>query len=91
VISGGLAICRQRPESARGTTFLTLEDETGFVNVVVREAVYVRFRMLVRAAVLLLVRGRLERVGPVVNVLASSFEELPLPAEGFAAATHDFR
>jgi error-prone DNA polymerase len=91
VTSGGAVICRQRPASASGTTFLTLEDEWGFVNVVVREAVYRRFRLLVRAAAFLQVTGKLERTGPVVNILAHAFDELPLPAEGLAVASHDFR
>lgn len=90
VHSGGLVICRQRPQAANGVTFLTLEDETGFVNVVVRPAVYERFRQLVRTATFLQVRGRLERSGPVINVVARSFEDLPFHAEGFAGASRDF-
>jgi error-prone DNA polymerase len=91
VTSGGLVICRQRPGSAKGTLFITLEDEQGFVNVVVREKVFERHRQLLRTAVMLEVKGRLERVGPVVNVLASRFSPLPTPAAGFKASSHDYR
>ena len=90
MLSGGLVICRQRPQSANGTTFLTLEDETGFVNVVVRKELYMRQRQLIRTATLLQVRGRLERSGPVVNVVAESFADLPFPVAGFASASRDF-
>ncbi len=89
-VSGGLVICRQRPGSANGVTFLTLEDETGFVNVVVRPELYQRQRQLIRAAVLLLVTGRLERSGPVVNIVAECFEDLPFPVPGLAASSRDF-
>ena len=91
ITSGGLVICRQRPGSAKGTLFITLEDESGFVNVVVRERVFERHRQLLRTAVLLQVTGKLERVGPVVNVLARSFRGLPTPAAGFRAESHDYR
>jgi error-prone DNA polymerase len=90
VVSAGLVICRQRPGSANGVTFLTLEDEEGFVNVVVRAQIYREHRQLVRAAVLLLVRGKLERSGPVLNVLAQSFEELAFPVPGLVSASRDF-
>jgi error-prone DNA polymerase len=90
VLTGGLVICRQRPAAARGVTFLTLEDETGFVNVVIAEASYQRFRHLIRTATLLLVRGRLERSGPVLNVVARAFEDLPFPVPGLASASRDF-
>ena len=54
---------RQRPQTAKGTLFVTLEDEQGFVNLVVRAQVYRKHRQLLRTAVLLQVTGKLERVG----------------------------
>jgi error-prone DNA polymerase len=56
----GLVITRQRPGTAKGTTFLTLEDETGFVNVVLWSSVYEAHRVLARTASLLGVRGKVQ-------------------------------
>lgn len=68
----GLVICRQRPGTARGVTFLTLEDETGFVNVVVWPSLYVKHMPLVKTAPLLGVSGTLQVQGEVVNLVARS-------------------
>lgn len=68
----GLVICRQRPGTARGVTFLTLEDETGFVNVVVWPHLYARHMPLVKTAPLLGVSGRLQVEGEVVHLVARS-------------------
>ncbi|MCX5730279.1 MAG: error-prone DNA polymerase, partial [Deltaproteobacteria bacterium] len=58
---GGIVIVRQRPETAMGITFVSLEDETGIANLVVMPDVYERFRPLVRSAPFLIARGRVER------------------------------
>ncbi|MFD1483162.1 error-prone DNA polymerase [Paracoccus nototheniae] len=72
----GLVITRQRPGTASGVIFLTLEDETGVSNVVVWSRVYETFRSAVVAGRLLRVRGRIERDGPVVHVIAETIEDL---------------
>ncbi|MFN8216718.1 MAG: error-prone DNA polymerase [Solirubrobacterales bacterium] len=72
----GLVVARQRPETARGIVFMLLEDERGVVNLVVPGRVYERHRALVRAAPLLIARGRLERREGVINVVV--FEVRPL-------------
>jgi error-prone DNA polymerase len=77
----GLVIARQRPGTAKGVTFLLLEDEHGTVNVIVPRALYERRRALVRGEPLLLVKGRLERHadgGGAINVLARELHALPL-------------
>ena len=56
----GLVICRQRPGTASGVVFLTLEDETGFVNVVAWSDVYERHRVLVKTSSFLGVTGRIQ-------------------------------
>lgn len=66
----GLVICRQRPGTARGVTFLTLEDETGFVNVILWPDIYARHMAAVKTAPLLGVSGVLEADGKVVNLIA---------------------
>ncbi len=72
----GLVITRQRPGTASGVIFLTLEDETGVANVVVWPKVYERFRRSVMGGRLLRVTGRIEREGIVVHVIADRIEDL---------------
>jgi error-prone DNA polymerase len=72
----GLVITRQRPGTASGVIFLTLEDETGVSNVVVWRRIYQRFRRIVMGGRLLRVTGRLEREGIVVHLIADRIEDL---------------
>ncbi|WP_417692963.1 error-prone DNA polymerase [Roseibium sp.] len=72
----GLVITRQRPGTASGVIFLTLEDETGVSNIVVWPKVYERFRRTVMSGRLLRVNGRLERAGIVVHLIADHIEDL---------------
>ncbi|MFN3524808.1 MAG: error-prone DNA polymerase [Paracoccus sp. (in: a-proteobacteria)] len=72
----GLVITRQRPGTASGVIFLTLEDETGVSNVVVWPKVYDRFRRIVMGGRLLRVTGRLQREGIVVHLIAEQIEDL---------------
>jgi error-prone DNA polymerase len=86
---GGIVIVRQRPETANGITFVSLEDETGIANLVVMPDVYERFRPLVRNAPFLIARGRVERTGKVVNLQVrellplAPFEEVRTPSRDF--------
>lgn len=88
VLVAGVVTHRQRPATAGGTTFVSLEDETGLINVVVSKGCWVRHRRLVQSAPALLVRGRLETAEGVVNVVAEAISLLPLPA---ATASRNFR
>ena len=72
----GLVITRQRPGTASGVVFLTLEDETGVSNVVVWKKVYEAFRKAVIAGRLVRVTGRIERDGPVTHLIAERVEDL---------------
>ena len=72
----GLVITRQRPGTASGVIFLTLEDETGVCNVVVWPKVYDRFRRAVMGGRLLQVTGHLQREGIVVHLIAQRIEDL---------------
>ncbi len=72
----GLVITRQRPGTASGVVFLTLEDETGVSNVVVWKAVFERFRRAVMGGRLLRVTGELQREGIVVHVIAQQIEDV---------------
>jgi error-prone DNA polymerase len=85
VLVAGVVTHRQRPATAGGTTFLNLEDETGLVNVICSPGCWARYRSAARSAVVLLVRGRLERgegADPEApsssNVVAEYLEEIDL-------------
>ncbi|MGB8223102.1 MAG: error-prone DNA polymerase [Polyangiales bacterium] len=68
----GMVICRQRPGTASGVTFFTLEDETGFVNVVVWKQVFDRHAALAKTAALLGVTGEIQKADGVVHLIAKS-------------------
>ncbi|MEE3098404.1 MAG: OB-fold nucleic acid binding domain-containing protein [Pseudomonadota bacterium] len=72
----GLVIVRQRPGSAGGVVFATLEDETGVANVVIWQRVYEAFRREIIAGRLMRVEGRVQRDGRVVHVVAERIEDL---------------
>lgn len=73
VAVAGLVMMHQAPPTAKGFHFITLEDEDGMLNVIVRPDVYARYRRAIRGAALLLVAGALQIEGDVVNVLAAGF------------------
>ncbi len=76
VTVAGLVLVRQRPGTAKGVIFLTLEDETGIANVVVWQKLYEKYRRPVIAGRLLRVTGTLQREGAVVHVIARQIEDI---------------
>ena len=76
VCVAGLVLVRQRPGTAKGVIFVTLEDETGTANIVVWANVYERFRRAVISGRLLRVTGRLQREAGVVHIVAENIEDL---------------
>jgi error-prone DNA polymerase len=72
----GLAICRQRPGTASGVIFMTLEDETGVANIVVWPTMFERYRRTVLQSRLLAVSGKVEREGIVIHVIAGKLVDL---------------
>jgi len=76
VTVAGLVLVRQRPGTAKGVIFVTLEDETGVCNLVVWRKIYERFRRAVIAGRLLRVTGRIQREGGVMHVIAEEIEDL---------------
>ncbi|MBK5287288.1 MAG: error-prone DNA polymerase [Acidimicrobiia bacterium] len=86
----GIVTHRQQPETAKGTVFLNLEDETGLTNVICPPGVWKRYRTVARGAPALRVRGLLERHQGVVNLLAQRIEALPLTLAD-ALKSRDFR
>ncbi|MBV8600147.1 MAG: error-prone DNA polymerase, partial [Candidatus Eremiobacteraeota bacterium] len=73
---GGMVITRQRPGTAKGFVFLTLEDETGLVNVIVRPDVYERNRRTIRTSQALVIEGKLQKESGCIDLLARRFWEL---------------
>ena len=84
----GMVICRQRPGTASGVTFFTLEDETGFVNVVVWKQVFDRHAALAKTAALLGVTGEIQEADGVIHLMAKS---LWAPDVTLADQTHRSR
>ncbi len=72
----GLVITRQRPGTASGVVFVTLEDETGVCNVIVWRAIYKKFRKAVISGRLLKVTGKLQREGIVTHLIAQTVEDM---------------
>jgi error-prone DNA polymerase len=88
VAVAGLVTHRQRPPTARGVVFISLEDETGMVNVICPPQVWERHQRMATAAPALLIQGRIERVGGAVNLVAAALRPLRVAA---AVASRDFR
>jgi error-prone DNA polymerase len=86
VMVAGLVLVRQRPGTSKGVVFMTLEDETDIANVIVWPKVFEKNRRTVMMARFLAVRGRLQRAGLAIHVVADSFidlsAELPWLREG---------
>jgi error-prone DNA polymerase len=76
VAIAGLVLIRQRPGTAKNVTFMTLEDETGPMNVVAWERIFQANRRVVMTSSLLLVRGTIQSESGVIHVVAESFEDL---------------
>lgn len=76
VTISGLIVCRQRPGTAKGITFLLLEDEVGLVNIVIYPALYEKQRFVVRGVPLLIVEGRLQKRNNTINIIATRLHPL---------------
>ena len=76
VAVAGLVLVRQRPGTANGVIFITLEDETGICNVIVWRKLYETYRMAVISGRMLRVTGRIQREGAVCHVIAEHVEDI---------------
>jgi len=88
VLVAGVVTHRQRPMTAKGTTFFSLEDETGLMNVLCSRGCWVRHAEVLRRASALLVHGRVQYAEGAVNVIGERFTELRVPIR---MASRDFR
>ena len=90
----GLVLVRQRPSTAKGIVFMTIEDETGVANLILRPQVYARLRQQVRHAVAICVRGKVERRDGVVHVLVANARDigaaLTRGSDAVSAQSRDF-
>jgi error-prone DNA polymerase len=90
VAVAGIALVRQRPSTASGIVFMTLEDETGIANLILRPKIYERFRAAARHGVTILATGQVERQGEVVHVMVSRLETLDDRFRQLKATSRDF-
>jgi error-prone DNA polymerase len=88
--TAGIVTCRQRPATASGVIFVTLEDETGYVNLIVWNDLADRQRRELIGSRLLAVNGEVQREGRVVHVLARKLEDLSPMLGRLATTSHDF-
>lgn len=87
----GLVLLRQRPGTAKGITFVTLEDETGSVNLVIFPQVWQRFYKIAKTSNAWLVAGSLENRQGVIHVVVSNLENLAGQVAGLEVKSRDFR
>ena len=83
----GVVTHRQRPATAKGTTFVSLEDETGLMNIIVTTDIWSKYRKIVRFSDALIITGKLESNSGVVNVIAKHIENLEI---GTGSMSRDF-
>jgi error-prone DNA polymerase len=87
-VAAGAVITRQRPGTAKGLIFLTLEDETGHANVIVMPDIYAADPMVVLHERFISVRGRVQNQDGVVHLRAEQI--MPLSVSAAEVASHDF-
>lgn len=86
----GIVLVRQRPATAGGITFMTLEDETGMINLIIRPDVWQRWRLTALNAPLVLAVGRVQKQGDVIHVVVMRLEDLSDKLGGFQHPSRDF-
>lgn len=86
----GMVLVRQRPGTAKGITFATLEDESGVSNLVIRQPVWEQYRRVARNSVALLAHGKLQRQGQVIHVVVNKLEDLSSALASLQSQSRDF-
>ena len=92
----GLPVVRQRPGTAKGVVFMTLEDETGFANLILRPRIARRFRHVLLFSALPIASGRIQRQGDVVHLLVHHLTDAShllhrLTGQPLPVTTREFR
>ena len=88
ISTAGLVTIRQQPQSAKGTVFLLMEDEFGFINVIVSKNLVEQYSEVVRFSTFVVVEGKFERDDGVRNVIGKKFRELKV--KQLVHASRDF-
>jgi error-prone DNA polymerase len=86
----GLILLRQKPSTAKGIVFATMEDETGSINLVIFNAVWERFFRVARTSNAWLVDGKLENRQGVIHVVVGRIADLSQEVTGLAVSSRDF-
>jgi error-prone DNA polymerase len=87
----GIVLLRQRPSTAKGITFVTIEDETGTANLVLRQAVWEHYRQITRHSAAWIVRGKVETKDTVIHVVVHRVEDLASRLASLRIQSRDFR
>lgn len=91
VMTAGLVLVRQKPGSAKGVMFITIEDETGPANIVVWPKLFEKRRRIVLGASLMAINGRIQREGDVVHLVAQQLFDLSSDLSGLADRDMEFK
>jgi error-prone DNA polymerase len=86
----GLVVLRQRPSTAKGITFVTLEDETGVCNLVVKPHVWEKYFQIARQSAAWVVNGKLEKRSGVTHVVATRLEDFSGTLGSLGVKSRDF-
>ena len=86
----GIVLVRQRPETASGVVFVTLEDETSTANIILWPAVFNRFRKAARTAAGLIIEGKLQKQGEVIHVIAQRVDDMSELVPALQRQSRDF-
>ena len=87
---GGMLIVRQRPSTAKGTVFATLEDEEGFLDLILRSETYEKFRDVFNEDPFLIVEGRLQKAENLTNIIVNTVRAMRGPEQGLRVGSRDF-
>jgi error-prone DNA polymerase len=87
----GLVLLRQRPSTAKGITFVTLEDETGQANLIIHQQIWERYHHVARTASAMLAHGHLQRQDSVIHVLVTRLQDLSTLLLELQSSSRDFR
>lgn len=90
VSTAGAVICRQRPGTAKGVVFITLEDEMGLSNSIVHADRFEEYRLMITTESFLIIHGTIQKADDTTHVIAESIEPLRTADSLPAAASHDF-
>jgi error-prone DNA polymerase len=88
--TAGLVLVRQKPGSAKGVMFITIEDETGIANLVIWTSLYERQRRVILGASMMAVHGRIQREGEVVHLVANQLTDMSAELAGVGERDQSF-